>query len=131
MSNQTQDTLRDSSDFWFACVDIKVLRDKKLSLAARGIFAILCTFATMENRGAWPKNETVAELAGVSVKTIKRAYQELAARGVITRLPRYKEDGTQTSSYSRIVGHHAPCYNDGGTQETPYRDTHDPRRKPL
>ena len=110
MSNK--DTgLRASKDFWFACVDIDVIRDKELSQSARFIFTVLCTFATTDNRGCWPSNDAVAEAAGVSKRTVIRAYQELETRGIIARSDRFKEEGSQTSSYTRIVGHNAECYD--------------------
>ena len=111
--------------FWFACVDIDVLRDKKLSQAARLIFAILCTFTTTEKRGCWPSNDTVAELTGVSRSTVIRACKELQARGVIARSNRFDEDkGGQTSSYTEIVGHKASCY-DGAVPMTSPSSTDD------
>lgn len=114
MNNQETGTLRADEDFWFACVDIQVLWDKTLSQSARFIFAILCTFAGTDNRGLWPKNETVADVAGVSVATVKRAYKELEGRGAIARSDRF-DSGRQTSSYTRIVGHNAQCYKGGGS----------------
>ena len=110
-------TRRDKEDFWFAKVDRNVMLDKTLSQTAKYIFAVLCTFADTAKRGCWPSNETVAESAGVSERTLLRAYKELMARGVIARITRF-EDKQQTSSYTLIVGHNAPCY--GG-------DTHDSR----
>ena len=119
MNNQETGTLRPSKDFWWACVDVAVLCDKTLSQSAKFIFSILCIFATTNNRGVWPSNETVADIAGVSVATVKRAYKELEARGVIARLERFDEkDGGQTSSYTRIVGYNAPCYDEGGSPMT-------------
>lgn len=101
MSNET--------DYWFARVDIDVAKDKELSITAKFIFTILCIFADKDKRGCWPSNETVADTAGVSESTLLRAYRELEARGVISRESRFK-NGQQTSSYTLIVGHNAPCY---------------------
>ena len=101
--------MNNEAEFWFARVDIDVARDKELSITAKFIFTVLCTFADRETRGCWPSNETVAEAAGVSVRTLMRAYKELEARGVISRETRFK-NGQQTSSYTLIVGHNAPCY---------------------
>ena len=126
MNSQNTGTLRSSKDFWFACVDIEVLCDKELSQSAKFIFAILCIFATTNNRGVWPSNDTVAKIAGVSVRTVIRAYNELEARGAIARSERYDEkDGGQASSYTTIVGHNAPCYNDGVSSMTYPPDTGD------
>lgn len=107
--------MNNKTDFWFARVDIDVARDKELSVMARFVFMILCTFADKENRGCWPSNETVAEAAGISLATLKRAYKELEDRGVITRETRFN-NGQQISSYTLIVGHNAPCY-EGFTSE--------------
>lgn len=101
MSNET--------DYWFARVDIDVAKDKELSITAKFIFTILCIFADKDKRGCWPSNQTVADTAGVSESTLLRAYRELEARGVIARESRFK-NGQQTSSYTLIVGHNAPCY---------------------
>ena len=116
---QTENTIRTNKDFWFACVDIDVLRDKELSQSARFIFAVLCTFITINNRNCWPSNDTVAEAAGVSKSTVKRAYQELETRGIIERSTRFNDDSGQTSSYTRIVGHNAACYDDDDEGDAP------------
>jgi len=101
--------MSNEADFWFARVDIDVAKDKELSITAKFIFTILCIFADKDKRGCWPSNETVADTAGVSESTLLRAYKELEARGVISRESRFK-NGQQTSSYTLIVGHNAPCY---------------------
>ena len=106
--------MNNEADFWFARADIDVVRDKELSITAKFIFTVLCTFADKDNRGCWPGNETVAETAGVSERTLIRAYKELEDRGVIARESRFK-NGQQTTSYTLIVGHNAPCY--GGVMD--------------
>lgn len=106
--------MSNEADFWFARVDIDVAKDKELSITAKFIFTILCIFADKDKRGCWPSNETVADTAGVSESTLLRAYRELEARGVISRESRFK-NGQQTSSYTLIVGHNAPCY--GGVMD--------------
>lgn len=123
MSNQAIITPNDEQDFWFAKVDADVVRDKELSLTARLIFTVLCTFADKDKRGCWPSNDKVAEAAGVSKSTVIRACKELEARGVIARSDRFKEGG-QISSYTHIVGHNAPCY-DGVAPMTPPSSTDD------
>lgn len=126
MSEQTARTLndkQDEQDFWFAKVDADVVRDTKLSPTARLIFTVLCTFADKDKRGCWPSNEAVAEAAGVSKSTVIRACKELEARGVIARSDRFNDNG-QTSSYTRIVGHNAECY-DGVAPMTPPSSTDD------
>ena len=103
-----------NEDFWFAKVDRLVITDKTLSQTAKYIFTVLCTFADKDTRGCWPSNEKVAETAGVSERTVIRAYKELEARGVISRETRFNNN-QQTSSYSLIVGYNAPCY--GGVMD--------------
>lgn len=98
-----------NKDFWFACVDIDVIRDKKLSQTAKFIFTVLCSFAGWNSRGCWPSNKVLAEIADVSERTVIRAYKELEERGVISRSARFK-DKAQTTSYTHIIGHKAPCY---------------------
>ena len=101
--------MSENQEYWFAKVDVAVIRDKTLSLAAKTIFAVLCTFADKDTRGCWPSNKAVAEAAGVTARTVQKAYRELEERGVISRELRFNHNG-QTSSYSLIVGHNAPCY---------------------
>lgn len=133
MNNQEVRTLRSTKDFWAASVDIDVLCDKELSISAKFVFSLLCIFATMNNRGVWPGNEKIAKMAGVSIRTVARAYKELRARGVIARWGRFdEEDGAQTSSYTAIIGHNAQCYEENTTpattapvQATTPHDTHD------
>lgn len=114
---------KDKNEYWFAKVDVAVIRDKSLSQTARIIFAVLCTFADKDTRGCWPGNKAVAEAAGFSKSTVIRAYKELEARGVIARSDRFNGDG-QTSSYTHIVGHNASCY-DEVVPATPPRSTDD------
>ena len=115
--------VNDNRNFWFVKVDADVIRDKELSVTARLVFTVLCTFADKDNRGCWPSNDKVAEAAGVSKSTVIRACKELEARGVIARSDRF-EKGGQISSYTHIVGHNAPCY-DGVAPMTPPSSTDD------
>ena len=109
--------IRNKKDFWFACVDIDVILDKSLSQSAIFVYTVLCTFATINNRACWPSNETMSEATGLSVATLKRAYKELADRGVIKRSTRYAQGEGQISSYTQIVGHNAECYQDSDEGE--------------
>lgn len=97
--------------FWYATPDISVLWDNSVAPLTRFIFTIICSFATLKKRNAWPSNRTVAKIVGVSVATVKRAYQELTKKGIIMRVPRYKKDKGQTSSLTYIIGREAPCYS--------------------
>ena len=68
--------------FWYATPDISVLWDNSVAPLTRFIFTIICSFATLKKRNAWPSNRTVAKIVGVSVATVKRAYQELTKKGI-------------------------------------------------
>lgn len=128
MNSQDIEVQRSSSDFWFACVDIDVVRDSSLSLTVRGIYAIICSYASITNRSCWPTVETLAKDAGVSASTVQRALKELSDRGIITRQERFEEK-RQISSKILIVGFHASCYNEpeGVAPMTGEGSTHDTR----
>ncbi|MBR0150236.1 MAG: helix-turn-helix domain-containing protein [Synergistaceae bacterium] len=85
MDTQVEIT-RDSNDFWFACVDIDVLRNKDLSPMAKYIFAVACTFASVMVGRYWPSIDTVANTANVSPREVMLAYKELADKGILTQL---------------------------------------------
>jgi len=114
-----EELIRSKKDFWFACVDIEVIRDKTLSPTTKCVFAVLCSFVNINNRACWPSNETVAETAGVSVATVKRAYNELSERGIIKRSIRKTPENGQITSYTVIVGHNAECYQDTAEGSSP------------
>ena len=122
MNTNANETMRSEKDFWFACTDIEVIRDKTLTPMSKYIFSVLCTFANLNNRTCWPSVETVADTAGVSSRTVRRAYDELEARGVIIRVSRYK-DKAQISSQYFIVGHNASCYMQGVSDMSEGADT--------
>ena len=102
MNNQDVTGLRYSSDNWFTCIDTVVMTDKKLAPTAKCVFAVLCAIAGFGYRSCEPSDEEVADLAGVSVRTLYRAYYELENRGVISR-------NEWTVS---LIGHNAPCYSE-------------------
>ena len=106
-----------SSNFWFTQVDAVVLRDAELSLTTRGIYAIICSYASTESRSCWPTVETLAKDAGVSERTIQRALKELVGKGLITRRERFVEQ-RQISSVIFIVGFRAARYDASGTSTT-------------
>lgn len=47
MNGENLEVQRNASDFWFACVDIDVIRDSSLSLTFRGIYSIICSYASL------------------------------------------------------------------------------------
>ena len=122
MNSQDIEIQRSSSDFWFACVDIDVVRDSSLSLTVRGIYSIICSYASITNRSCWPTLETLAKDAGTSKSTVQRALKELIDKGIIVRQDRFDEK-RQISSKILIVGFHASCYNEPETVSDHFVDT--------
>lgn len=100
MKGQKIKGLRYSNDNWFTCVDTAVLADKEISPTAKCVFAVLCMSAGFGHRSLNPNDEEIAELSGISVRTLHRAYRELESRSLI-----FPYDG-------RIIinGHNAACY---------------------
>lgn len=102
MTNQTITGLRCSRDNWFACIDIEVMCDEHFLPSEKLIFSVLCILVGFGYRTCSASIEEVAEISGFSVRTVRRAYKELEARGVIVR------DGEAI----RLIGHNAPCYSE-------------------
>ena len=102
MISQTITGLRYSKDNWFTCVDIQVLGDKELLPSEKLIFSVLCMIAGFGYRTCSPSIEEVANISGFSVRTVRRVYKELEARGIIAR----------EGDVIRLIGHNAPCYDE-------------------
>lgn len=70
-----------------------------LSVHAKLVYIVLlrfCRWGTLE--GAYPSINLIASLASVSPSTARRSLAELTASSLLTTVPRYKQDGTQTSN---------------------------------
>ena len=104
MKDEVIGITRDRTDFWFTCVDSDVIRDEGLSITAKYIFSVLCMLAGFGHRSCAASNEVVAEAAGVSVSTVKRACRELEARGAIIRESCFSNDGQQISCITHLIG---------------------------
>ena len=102
MTNKTITGLRCDKDNWFTCIDIEVLSDDYLLPSEKLIYAVLCMTAGFGYRTCSCSIEEVAEISGYSARTVRRAYRELEARGVIAR------EGEEI----RLIGHNAPCYSE-------------------
>ncbi|MBQ7263765.1 MAG: helix-turn-helix domain-containing protein, partial [Synergistaceae bacterium] len=100
---------RPASDFWFACVDIEVVRDPELSPIDKTVFAVICSHAGTTTRQSLLKVKTIAAEAGCSDRSVQRSLRALEERGVVETCPR-SMDGHRIASIYRIVGHRAPCY---------------------
>ena len=68
----------------FGIVTQKVVTDPELSLQAKGIYSILCTYAN-KNRSCFPSIATIADIANVSCSTVDRKIKELKKAGYLTR----------------------------------------------
>lgn len=102
MTDKTKAGLRCSKDNWFTCVDIKVLGDDYLLSSEKLIYAVLCVTAGFGSRTCSCSIDEVAEISGYSARTVRRAYRELEARGVIAR----------EGEAIRLIGHNATCYSE-------------------
>lgn len=108
MAGIERDQLQDNRSFWWACVDIAVLRDPALPMSAKAIYAVLCTYASTDGkRVCFPSVGLLAESAGCSERTVQRALDELVQAGYVQRQERYKDNSQITSLYS-IVGNRRP-----------------------
>jgi hypothetical protein len=102
-------TGRGDSDFWFACVDLKVIKDRSLSPCDKTVFAVICAHVNTQTRSCPLRIKTIAEEAVCCVRSVQESLKALIERGVIEREQRF-ENGKQQASVYKIIGHHAPCY---------------------
>ncbi|MDR3230136.1 MAG: helix-turn-helix domain-containing protein [Synergistaceae bacterium] len=102
---------RASSDFWFACVDLEVIKDKTLSTCDKAVFAVICAHVNVQTRSCPLRVKTIAEEANCCVRRVQESLKALAERGVIERVECF-ENGKQKASVYKIVGHRALCYRD-------------------
>lgn len=68
----------------FGIVSDEVVKDPSLSLRAKGLYALLASYAD-KNRTCYPKINTLAEYAGVSRRSVERTLNELEEKGYLTR----------------------------------------------
>ena len=109
--------------FWFAFLDIAVMQDRTVSFYARGIYALLATYANAKNGRSWQlKIDTIAEVAGISRRQVQYALKELAERGYISVTPVYREGRRKASVYT-LIGHDAQAAREREfTKEGSYPD---------
>ena len=99
--------MTDDRDFWFTMVDIRVMQDRDLSLCCKGIYSVLCSFASTHGRICFPKVKTIAETAGCSERTVQEALKLLESAGYIERKERFRGNKQVSSEYT-LIGHKAP-----------------------
>jgi hypothetical protein len=117
---------RDASDFWFACVDIEVIKDRRLSPCDKTVFAIVCGHVNVQTRSGPLRIKSIAEEVGCNVRSVQESMKILFERGIIERVERF-ENGKQRASLYKIIGHLAPCYRGAKSascgKSTPLRGT--------
>jgi predicted transcriptional regulator len=90
----------------YGIIDKEVIRQTKLSLTARLVYAILCSYAD-EQHTCFVGNERLAEDLGRTEKTVSRAIKELKDHNIITR----EQHAHNGPSYTDI--HHGPRFQNG------------------
>jgi DNA-binding MarR family transcriptional regulator len=68
----------------FGLVDADVIQDSELSLRAKAIYALLCTYAN-RNRECYPSVSSLCNRTGVSRRTMERILKELTDKNYVTR----------------------------------------------
>lgn len=71
----------------FGIVNSNVVTDPELSLQAKGLYALLCTYAN-KNRTCFPSISTLADLCDVNPSTIHRILNKLKEKGYVKRVGR-------------------------------------------
>ena len=72
----------------FGIVYTEVMHDPDLSLRAKGLYSLLSTY-TDKQRRCFPSIKTLAELSGVTRRTIERTLNELEQKTYVRRNGRY------------------------------------------
>lgn len=62
------------------------------------LYAVLGIWTDNHSGEAWPSRATIADVMGVSVKTVDRAAEILIAAGWLTKERRYNDNGSRTSN---------------------------------
>jgi CRP-like cAMP-binding protein len=68
----------------FGIVNSDIVNDPNISLTAKGLYSLLCTYAD-DNRTCYPSIETLASESNVCTRTISRLLKELKKNGSISR----------------------------------------------
>lgn len=68
----------------YGIVHANVVQDPELSLRAKALYALLCTFLNKE-RTCYPSIKLLSELAGVNRRTVERIIKELEEKQHVTR----------------------------------------------
>lgn len=70
--------------FSFGIVTKDIMTDPELSLQAKGLYAILCTYANKQ-RQCYPSLNTLSDISNKSVSQVSAYIRELKDKGYLTR----------------------------------------------
>jgi DNA-binding Lrp family transcriptional regulator len=113
---------RPKSDFWFACVDIEVIKDNVLSPCDKAVFMAICAHADVKTRTTPIAVKSLAREVGCSERSVQNSIKMLMERGVLGRTERFKNGRQITSSY-QVIGHNADCYRSPRISESEKPDS--------
>lgn len=85
------------------CWRKEMLRDRSLSLAAKGLGALVADHMTIDRKTAWPKQSTLADICGVSRSTVHRHMRELVDAGWLTLSRQRKANGHMSINEHRLA----------------------------
>ncbi|MBP3509316.1 helix-turn-helix domain-containing protein [Oscillibacter sp.] len=74
----------------------------ELSHRARAVYMYLKDHADKQGR-CWPGIKTIAAELSMSRSTVKRALDDLCKEGLISKEPRWRENGSYTSNLYKIL----------------------------
>ena len=77
-----------SKNFNFGIVNKEIVTDPGLSLQAKGLYAILTSYAD-KNRRCFPSLNTLSDISSKSVSQISLYIKELKIKGYLTRKGKY------------------------------------------
>ena len=89
------------------------------------VYAALASYADWTTGICWPSQETIAETAGVSLSTVKRALHTLVAVGAVEMSSREHNTGKAASNVYQIP------FAINRPSSTRVQSTHDPNRGPV
>ena len=79
-----------------------IYADAELPSRARAVYMYLRDRADSEGK-CWPGIKTIASDMRLSRSTVKRALDDLYGAGLLTREPRWRENGSLSSNLYRLV----------------------------
>jgi predicted transcriptional regulator len=104
-------------DFWFARVDLNVIKDRSLSPCDKAVYAVICAHVDVRTRTISLSVKRIAQETGCAVRTAQKSIQALVKRGVIERAEKF-DNGRQLASTYRVIGRDAECYRDKSPHST-------------